>query len=380
MRAQFNFGGTVYGGFVFKARRLQGSSMSVGLGAVLVQKSDGLQNVIAYASRSLSTAEANYSTTERECLAIIWATSKFRPYLYGRPFKVVSDHHALCWLANLKDPSGRLARWSLRLQEFDVTVVYKSGLKHSDADCLSRAPVDAPPPDDDEDAFLGPISSSSFAQQQSSDPHLKCLIEYLEGNVSSPPASFKRGLSSFCVQNDVLMKNFAANKTAYLLVTWDVILPFVVFAYNTAVQETTQMTPFRLVHGREATTTLDAMLPNVTEEENVDVAAYLQRAEEARRLARLRIKDQQRTDTRRYNLRRRNAEYKPGDQVWVWTPIRRRGLSEKLLSRYFGPDKVLRRLGELDYEVIPDAMTASQRRRVRPEVVHVVRLKPYYTR
>ncbi|KAK8779773.1 hypothetical protein V5799_018887 [Amblyomma americanum] len=162
--------------------------------------------------------------------------------------------------------------------------------------------------------------------------------------------------------------------------TWDVILPYVVFAYNTAVQETTQMTPFRLVHGRDATTTLDAMLPNVTEEENVDVAAYLQRAEEARRLARLRIKDQQRSDARRYNLRRRNAEYKPGDQVWVWTPIRRRGLSEKLLRRYFGPYKVLRRLGELDYEVIPDAMTASQRRRVRPEVVHVVRLKPYYAR
>ncbi|KAK8787335.1 hypothetical protein V5799_022885 [Amblyomma americanum] len=162
--------------------------------------------------------------------------------------------------------------------------------------------------------------------------------------------------------------------------TWDVILPYVLFAYNTAVQETTQMTPFRLVHGREATTTLDAMLPNVTEEENVDVAAYFQRAEKARRLARLQIKDKQRYDTRRYNLRRRNAEYKPGDQVWVWTPIRRRRLSEKFLRHCFGPYKFPRRLGELDYEVIPDAMTASQRRLIRPEVVHVVRLKPYYMR
>ncbi|KAK8759172.1 hypothetical protein V5799_003195 [Amblyomma americanum] len=143
-------------------------------------------------------AEANYSTTEKECLAIIWAMSKFRRYHYGRPFKVVSDHHALCWLANLKDPSGRFARWSLRLQEFDVTVVYKSGRKHSDADCLSRSPVDATPPDDDEDVFLGPISPSSFAQQQRSDPDLKGLIEYLEGKV--------------------LVKNFTANKTAYLLV------------------------------------------------------------------------------------------------------------------------------------------------------------------
>ncbi|KAK8778592.1 hypothetical protein V5799_020067 [Amblyomma americanum] len=172
---------------------------SVGLGAVLVQKGDGLEKDIAYASRSLSKAEANYSKPQKECLAIIWATSKFRTYLYGRPFKVVRDHHALCWFANLKDPSGRLARWSLRLQEFDVTVVYKSGRKHSYADYLSRAHVDTPPPDDDEDAFLRPISPSSFAQQQRSGPDLKRLILYLEGKVSSLPASFKRGLSSFCV-------------------------------------------------------------------------------------------------------------------------------------------------------------------------------------
>lgn len=193
---------------------------SVGIGAVLVQKSNGFEKVIAYASRSLSKAESNYSTTEKECLAIIWATSKFRPYIYGRPFKVVSDHHALCWLANLKDPSGRLARWSLRLQEFDVTVTYKSGRKHSDADCLSRAPVDEPPKnDDDDDSFLGSISSSTFAQQQRADPDLKRLHEYLEGKTSSPPASFKRGLSSFCFQNGIIVKkNFAPNKTTYLIV------------------------------------------------------------------------------------------------------------------------------------------------------------------
>uniref|UniRef100_A0A224Z9C5 Tick transposon n=1 Tax=Rhipicephalus zambeziensis TaxID=60191 RepID=A0A224Z9C5_9ACAR len=122
------------------------------------------------------------------------------------------------------------------------------------------------------------------------------------------------------------------------------------------------------------------MLPNVTDEENIDVTAYLQRAEEARQLARLRIKNQQTTDSRRYNLRRRFVEYQPGDRVWVWTPMRRRGLCEKLLRRYFGPYKVLRRLGALDYEVVPDGITNSQRRRARPEVVHVVRLKPYYAR
>lgn len=83
--------------------------------------------------------------------------------------------------------------------------------------------------------------------------------------------------------------------------------------------------------------------------------------------------------SKHYNRRHRETRYEPGDKVWVWTPVRRRGLSEKLLSRYFGPYEVVRRLSDLTYEVKSAGHERS--RQLNPtERIHVVRMKPYYDR
>lgn len=108
------------------------------LGAILSQKHGDKLLPIAYASRTLNRAEGNYSTTEKECLAIVWAVKHFRPYLYGRKFIIYSDHKPLHWLFNVKDPGSRLVRWRLKLEEYDYEIQYKKGSTNNQADCLSR--------------------------------------------------------------------------------------------------------------------------------------------------------------------------------------------------------------------------------------------------
>ena len=77
---------------------------------IVTQNIDNNNHVIAFASRSLNEAERKYSTSEKECLAVVWSIRKFRPYLEGYAFKVITDHIALKWLHNLKNPTRRLTR------------------------------------------------------------------------------------------------------------------------------------------------------------------------------------------------------------------------------------------------------------------------------
>lgn len=97
------------------------------------------ERVICYISKSLSRTERNCSTTERECLAVIYSIEKLRPYLEGVRFTVITDNFSLLWLDRLKQPNGRLARWAVRLQAFDYEIVHRKGKDHIVPDMLSRS-------------------------------------------------------------------------------------------------------------------------------------------------------------------------------------------------------------------------------------------------
>lgn len=114
---------------------VQTDASGYAIGAVLSNKNG---NPIAFASRSLNKAEKLYPTIEKELLAIVWAVKHFRPYLYGRTFKILTDHKPLIYLFNMKDPSSRLMKFRLILEEYDFSVEYIKGTDNVVADTLSR--------------------------------------------------------------------------------------------------------------------------------------------------------------------------------------------------------------------------------------------------
>ena len=150
------------------------------MGAVLTQFDlSGHKHIISYASRSLSDREKRYSATEKEALAVVFATDHVRAYLLGRKFTVVTDRHALRWLHSV-NPKGRLGRWVMDLQEYSFDVRHRPGNENGNADALSRLP-----------------SISSYAttvhpgynllQAQKDDPDIQTFLQMKSHDQPRPP-------------------------------------------------------------------------------------------------------------------------------------------------------------------------------------------------
>ena len=106
---------------------------------MLSQTFDGEERVIAYGSRILTKMERQYCIT-RELLAVVHFVKYFKHFLMGRKFSFRTDHASLRWLKSFKEPEGQLARWLEVLDTYDFDLQHRPGIKHANADALSRGP------------------------------------------------------------------------------------------------------------------------------------------------------------------------------------------------------------------------------------------------
>ena len=120
-----------------------GDASAYGIGAVLSRKMPNREErPVAFASRTLSSAERNYSQVEKEVLACVFAIKKFHSYIFGRSFTLVTDHKPLLTLFGENKPispqaSARVQRWALTLAMYNYWIAFKPTTAHSNADGLS---------------------------------------------------------------------------------------------------------------------------------------------------------------------------------------------------------------------------------------------------
>ena len=163
-----------------------------GIACILSQVQNGTERIIACASRSLSKTERKYSPTELECLAVLFGIDKFRPYIEGYHFTVVTDHASLKWLDNIKDPTGRLGRWALKMQQYDFTIIHRKGTDNVVPDAFSRLYEDVPL--DLISVGDGPVKDEWYAN----------LCNAVENNPEKYPA--------FCLKEGQLYKYISVGK------------------------------------------------------------------------------------------------------------------------------------------------------------------------
>ena len=158
------------------------------IGSVLGQRKDKRLHVIYHASKVLDDAQINYTTIEKELLAIVYSFDKFRAYLVGSKTIVYTDHSAIKYLLSKKDAKPRLICWVILLQEFNFEIRDKKGSENYVADHLSRlergVPVDNEPIND---KFP---DEQLWAAQDMSIPWFADIVNYLVANLMPPDLNY----------------------------------------------------------------------------------------------------------------------------------------------------------------------------------------------
>ena len=165
---------------------------SYGAGAVLSHQIDGQFRPVAFASCTLTQAQQNYSQLEKEAFSIIFGLKRFRQYLYGRSFTILTDHRPLLTLFGPQQPvpahaAARLQRWALILASYNYKIEYRSTTAHADADSMSRLPLPqtwSPKCENIECFFLEPevvtnVTSQMIKRETQVDPVLSKVYSYV---------------------------------------------------------------------------------------------------------------------------------------------------------------------------------------------------------
>jgi hypothetical protein len=214
-----------------------------GIGAVLEQEqSDGLLHPVGFYSRALTKAEQNYAATEIELLAVVTAvTVAFRYYVFGRRFTLRSDCSSLRWLLQAKEPTPRMARWVLKLSDYDFSFEHRPGTKIPHADSLSRFPVNAVRPKKRVGTPLPAAASAStawpinpgndptaqgrakFASDQAQDNDFGPVIRYLKQKTALPRTTLS--LDQFVLRENILYHHAESTRRGEMQGVLQVCLP-----------------------------------------------------------------------------------------------------------------------------------------------------------
>ena len=174
-----------------------------GMGAVLSHSMpDGTEQTNAFASRTLNTAEQNYSHIDKEALGIVWSLKKFHTYLYGRRFTLITDHQPLTAIFSpVKNPpsmtAARLQRYALLLAGYQYDIVYRKTSDHGNADRLSHLPISSPASEADADGDAAdtfhvsqfdplPVTAEQVRRETRSDPTLAAVYQAVQTCDFSP--------------------------------------------------------------------------------------------------------------------------------------------------------------------------------------------------